>query len=160
MTGVQTCALPISLARGLARPHRPEARPALGGLRPAQPGRVLDQQVGAGGLQLLGNYLAGRGLQRLRGGLRVAQQLVSDFAGVSLPLTQARDARLGLPHSACRQPHHPPSAAHVAQPHPTKMRRHPLLRLAKIHRNTHARKLPTTHKKSADPSAGALQRFE
>ena len=32
-----------ALAAGFARPHRPETGAALGGLRPAQPGRVLDQ---------------------------------------------------------------------------------------------------------------------
>jgi len=61
-----------ALARGLARPHRPEARPAPGRFGPAQLGRVLDQQEGAGGLQLLSNYLAVIRLQRIGSGLRVA----------------------------------------------------------------------------------------
>ena len=61
-----------------------------------------------------------------------------------------------LPRPARRQRYHPPGAAHIAQPHPTKMRLRPLLRLAKIRRNTHARKLPTTHKKSAGLPAGAF----
>ena len=103
------------------------ALPGPTGLRPgrcgpAQCGRVLDQQTGAGGLKLPGNDRAVGDLQHIGGGLRVAQQPVSGFAGRGLPRAQARDARPGLPCPARRQRHHPPGVADVALPRPTKMR--------------------------------------
>jgi len=78
-----------TLTRGLARPHQTQARPARGGLGPAQLRGVFDQQEGAGGLQLLAHVLAVSRLQRIRDGLSVPQQLAGGFAGVDLPLAQA-----------------------------------------------------------------------
>jgi hypothetical protein len=135
-----------ALAAGLARPDWAQACPALGRFGPAQLGRVLDQQVGARGLQLPNNNLAVSGLKRIRGGLRVAQQLVGGFAGIGLPLAQARNTRPRLPRPAGGQRYRPPGAADIAQPNPTKMRVRPLLRLTKVLRNTHARKLPPPKK--------------
>jgi len=120
-----------ALTGGLTWPHRPEACPARGRFRPAQFRSVLDQQVGAGGLQVLNHLLAMRGLQRVRGNVRVAQQLVGRFAGIGLPLAQLRNTGAGRARPAGRQRTHPPAAAHVAERHTLKMRVCPLLRVAK-----------------------------
>ena len=52
---------------------------------------------------------------------------------------------------------HAPTAAHVAQRHPAKMRLRPARRLPKVRRNAHARKLPLNPKKSAGLPADAFR---
>jgi hypothetical protein len=78
-------------------------------------------------------------------------QLVGVLTGIGAPLAQARNARPGLSGPARRQRHRPLGAADVAQPHPTKMRLRPLLRVPEVRRSTHARKLPTTTQKKRQP---------